>query len=75
MARCNRTRELEVHHRRRDAGNDAANAEVLCQKCHEATSTYGQSGANPPDFDQPTKDWALRRAKNQCECMRTGGCH
>ncbi|MBU2758822.1 HNH endonuclease [Acidithiobacillus sulfurivorans] len=75
MTRCTRTRELEVHHVRRDGGNDIGNAEVLCQACHKATSTYGSPGKSPPPFDQATKERALRRARNQCECTRTGGCH
>lgn len=75
MARCARTRGLDVHHRRRDGGNGLANAEVLCSTCHEATGTYGTPGKSPPPFDQTTKDRALRNAGNQCECTRTGGCH
>ena len=75
MARCTRTRNLEVHHARRDGGNDISNAEVLCQQCHAATSTYGTPGKSPPDFDQATKERALRRADNKCQCTRTGGCH
>ena len=75
MARCTRTRNLEVHHKRRDGGNDLSNAEVLCEPCHEATSTYGVPGSAPPEFIEETKQAALRRAGNQCECTRTGGCH
>ena len=41
MARCTRTRGLEVHHTRRDGGDGLDNAKVLCTPCHEATSTYG----------------------------------
>ncbi len=75
MARCKRTRNLEVHHRRRDGGNDLSNAEVLCGSCHTATSTYGVSGTTPPAFTVATKIAALRRAGDQCECTRSGGCH
>ena len=75
MVRCTKTSGLEIHHMRRDGGNDLGNAEVLCGPCHKATSTYGSSGESPPPFDQQTKDRALRRAGNQCECTRTGGCH
>jgi 5-methylcytosine-specific restriction endonuclease McrA len=75
MARCPHTRELEVHHKRRDGGSDIDNAEVLCQSCHKTTSTYGTSGKSPFPFDQTIKDRALHRAGNQCECTRIGECH
>lgn len=76
MARCTRTRNLEVHHKRRDAGNGLDNAEVLCETCHEkGTATYGLLGPTPPPFAEDTKAMALRRAGNQCECTRTAGCH
>jgi 5-methylcytosine-specific restriction endonuclease McrA len=75
MARCTKKYGLEVHHKRRGGGNGLDNAEVLCQKCHEATITYAEPGKSPPPFDQSTKDKALKRAGNQCECTRTGGCH
>jgi len=75
MARCTRTYGLEVHHKRRDGGNDLSNAEVLCEPCHEETSTYGEPGKTPPEFSYETKDKALQRAGYQCECTRTGGCH
>lgn len=75
MARCTRTRELEVHHKRRDGGNSLANAEVLCKKCHAATSSYGTPGQSPPPFSDQTKLAARIRAGNRCECTRTGGCH
>ena len=75
MARCTRTRGLEVHHKRRDGGNGKDNAEVLCPKCHEATSTYGTGAGSPPPFSEETKKAALKRAENQCECTRTSGCH
>jgi len=74
MSRCNSTENLEVHHKRRDGGNDIGNAEVLCQKCHEQTSTYGTKGKSPPEFSEPTKKEALKKAGNRCECERAG-CH
>ncbi len=70
MARCTRTRGLEVHHIRRDGGNDLSNARVLCPLCHSNTTTYGQPGKSPADFPQDVKDKALKRAGNQCECTR-----
>ncbi|KAF1079141.1 MAG: hypothetical protein GQF41_4554 [Candidatus Rifleibacterium amylolyticum] len=76
MARCAETEDLEVHHIRRDGGNDLSNAEVLCSSCHsQGTTTYGTPGKSPPPFDQTTKDKALKRAGYQCQCARTGGCH
>lgn len=75
MTRCTRTTNLEVHHIRRDGGNGLDNAEVLCPKCHQATSTYGTPGESPPPFDEETKTKALKRAGYQCECTRSGGCH
>jgi 5-methylcytosine-specific restriction endonuclease McrA len=75
MGRCTKTRNLEVHHKRRDGGNDLSNAEVLCGPCHANTSTYGEPCKSPPAFSQDTKDKALKNAGNQCECTRTSGCH
>ena len=75
MARCIETINLEVHHKRRDRGNDLSNAEVLCEPCHNATSTYGTPGRTPPAFTEETINAALRQAGDQCECTRSGGCH
>ena len=75
MARCTRTEEMEVHHIRRDGGNDINNARVLCQKCHEATATYGSDGNSPPPFSAAVKLRAYMRAANQCQCESTSGCH
>lgn len=75
MARCTGTTNLEIHHKRRDGGDDLGNAEVLCQACHSDTSTYGVPGRSPPAFSKATKDSALKRAGNRCECTRSGGCH
>ena len=75
MARCTRKYGLEVHHKRRDGDNSLSNAEVLCKDCHDATASHGTPGTSPPDFEQTTKDKALKNAGNQCECTRTGGCH
>lgn len=75
MARCTRKTDLEVHHKRRDGGNDLNNAEVLCQKCHSATATYGVSGKRPSEFSEQIKEKAREHAGNRCECRRTGGCH
>lgn len=75
MSRCNKTRNLEVHHKRRDGGNGLDNAEVLCQNCHSATSTYGTDGKSPEPFLQQTKDRAFVRAGNRCECTKVSSCH
>lgn len=75
MSRCTRTYGLEVHHIRRDGGNDLSNAKVLCVKCHAATTTFGTPGRSPEPFSQETKDRALRRAGNRCECTSSSGCH
>ena len=75
MARCTRTTNLEVHHKRKDGGNDLSNAEVLCQKCHEATDTFGKQGESPPDFIDVIRLAAIKIVWDQCECTRTGGCH
>ena len=74
MPRCDKTTGLEVHHKRRDGGNELNNAEVLCQECHENTGTYGTPGGSPLDFSEETKKDALRRADNQCECIKDN-CH
>lgn len=70
MARCKNTENLEVHHKRRDGGNELDNAEVLCPSCHKNTSTYGVHGESPPRFSQKTKEDALKRAEYRCECER-----
>ena len=75
MTRCIRKWELEVHHKRRDGGNSLDNAQVLCQTCHERSYSYGVSGQTPPNFSEETKQKALLRAGNRCECISTGGCH
>lgn len=75
MARCSETRNLEVHHKRRDDGSGLDNAEVLCTPCHVATDTFGKPGTTPPEFSDETKGLALKRAGHRCECTRVGGCH
>jgi len=74
MSRCNNTKELEIHHRDRSKGNVIENAQVLCQSCHENTSSYGKEGNSPPAFSIETKEKALARAGNRCECEKDG-CH
>jgi 5-methylcytosine-specific restriction endonuclease McrA len=75
MDRCPRIYGLEVHHKRRDGGNDLSNAQVLCEDCHAATETYGTSAASPPPFSAETKESALWRAGRRCECTSNRGCH
>lgn len=75
MSRCTTKRNLQVHHKRRDGGNGIDNAEVLCPNCHKETSSFGSPGKSPPPFSDDIKQKALKRADNQCECTRTGGCH
>ena len=75
MARCSRTRGLEVHHKRRDGGNGLDNATVLCGPCHAGTTSYGAPGKTPPPFSEETKKEALARAGYRCECRSTSGCH
>lgn len=75
MARCQRKTNLEVHHKRRDGGNELSNAEVLCPECHAVTSTYGVPGPSPSPFSYETKQQALLNANKQCQCTRAGGCH
>ncbi|MDR0539034.1 MAG: hypothetical protein LBG74_00805 [Spirochaetaceae bacterium] len=74
MSRCNSTKNLEIHHKRRDGGNGIGNAQVLCQKCHENTGSYGVRGESPPEFSEQTKAEALKRAEYRCECEKDG-CH
>ena len=74
MSRCIATENLEIHHKRRNGGNDINNAQVLCQSCHENTTTYGKQGESPPDFSSKIKELALKRAMNRCECEKPE-CH
>ncbi|MCF7809595.1 hypothetical protein K9N50_01265 [bacterium] len=64
MARCTRTTNLEVHHKNRAGGNSLGNAQVLCHKCHSMTSSFGATGASPPDFSETTKYLTLSNAGN-----------
>lgn len=75
MGQCTRTTNLEIHHIKRDGGNDISNAQVLCQKCHSATHTYGEPGHSPLDFPADVKKKALENAGNQCQCTSYRGCH
>jgi hypothetical protein len=75
MARCTRTENLEVRHKSRIGGNWLGNAQVLCQKCHEATPDYGVPTPPALDFDDITKARALIMAGNRCQCTSSGGCH
>ena len=76
MARCAKTRDLEVHHKNRAGGDEGIeNAQILCPACHQATATYGTPGKSPPPFSQDVKNRAMRAAGNQCECTKTSGCH
>ncbi|GHT87100.1 hypothetical protein FACS1894137_13710 [Spirochaetia bacterium] len=74
MSRCTATKDLDVHHKRRDGGNDIDNALVLCRACHVNTSTYGKEGKSPPAFSNETRTAVLNRAGNQCECEKKD-CH
>jgi 5-methylcytosine-specific restriction endonuclease McrA len=74
MGRCKATKNLEVHHKRRDGGNGINNAMVLCEDCHINTSTYGTPGNSPPPFSADVKVQALKNAGHQCEC-RKDNCH
>ncbi|MGA9108801.1 MAG: HNH endonuclease [Smithella sp.] len=75
MARCTRTRNLEVHHIRRDGGSGIDNAQVLCPDCHQETSSYGTPGKSPLPFGEEIKQKALKNAGNQCQCTSSRGCH
>ena len=75
MARCAQQHDLKVHRKACDGGKDLGNAKVLCNPCHEATSTYGIPGSTPSPFSDYTKVKALLRAGHQCECTRVSGCH
>ena len=74
--RCKSTTTLQVHHKRVDGGNSLSNAEVLCHDCHCNTDSYGNTGHDsPPPFTPKTREEALTRAGNQCECTRIGCGH
>jgi 5-methylcytosine-specific restriction endonuclease McrA len=76
MARCTRTTNLEVHHKRKDGGNKIDNAMVLCQPCHAKTDSYGKPGDSPADFPEDVKEQAKRNAGYRCECTSDyRGCH
>ena len=68
MARCQRTEQLLVHHKRRDGGNDLDNAVVLCQACCENAPNCGAPGASSPPFSHETRLRAYHWARYQCEC-------
>jgi hypothetical protein len=74
MGRCIAKENLEVHHKNRAAVNSIDTAQVLCQSCHEKTGTYGEEGESPPKFSEATRQEALKRAGNRCECKKPD-CH
>lgn len=74
LGRCRATKQLELHHKNRSAGNDLANAQVLCQHCHERTHSYGRPGKTPPSFPPEVRERAFKRADNRCECVEAD-CH
>jgi len=74
MNRCVSTDRLEVHHKRRDGGNDLNNTQVLCHDCHVNTITYGKEGKSPPEFSEEIKKAAKKRSGFRCEC-RKDNCH
>jgi 5-methylcytosine-specific restriction endonuclease McrA len=75
MARCTRTKNLEVYHKQSRGDNDLRNAKIICETCHTAAPTYSTMGKAPSAFTEETKTAALKRAVNQCECTWSGGCH
>ena len=75
MARCTKTRNLEVHHKNRNGGNGIDNAQVLCPDCHSGTGSYGAPGKTPVPFSEATMKKALEKADHQCQCTSTRGCH
>lgn len=75
MARCTRTRNLEVYHKHRGGDNDLSNTKVICETCHTVAPTYVALGKALPAFTEETKNAALKRTGNQCECTWSGGCH
>lgn len=75
-SRCFNTKDLEVHHKRIDGGNNLDNAMVLCHRCHVNTDSYGDSNhKSPPAFSETTKILALARAGNRCECTKGTCCN
>jgi hypothetical protein len=75
MSRCNRRDDLVVHHKQRGKGNRLSNATVLCRPCLEKTPFYGLSGPTPEPFTEATRQEALRRAGNRCQCKSSRDCH
>ncbi|MCB5230001.1 MAG: hypothetical protein WCX83_02110 [Candidatus Cloacimonas sp.] len=75
MPRCHRTSGLDAYPIRPDGGNAIDNARILCRECYNASIDGGPPVFHAPPFSQATKDGALRRAGNRCECERMGGCH
>ncbi len=75
MSRCERTWDLEVHHKRVDGGNGLNNAMVLCRTCHKNTSSWCDPNHRSPEpFSDSIKKQALERAGNRCECEKGTCC-
>ncbi len=72
MARCEQTEQLQVHHKRRDGGNELDNAVVLCQACLATMSSDDEAGVSSPPFSHETRLRAYHWARYQCECA--SGC-
>ena len=75
MERCKRKKDLQIHHKRVDGGNEINNAQVLCEPCHKATASHSDPNhTSPQPFTQSVKDEALKLAGNQCQCTKGQCC-
>jgi len=74
MNRCISIKELKVHYKRWDGGNDINNAQVLCHACYINTNSYGKEIKSPPEFSNEIKEAAKKRAGYRCECEKED-CH
>jgi 5-methylcytosine-specific restriction endonuclease McrA len=75
MAKCTSEINLEIYLKNSNGENNAANAELLCEKCHAARANDGVSGQTPASLPFDEQSEVIIMAGGQCECTRSGSCH
>lgn len=51
------------------------NIKVYCKACYEALVGKGRPDESIADVSPDTRDRALMRSGNRCECTSSKGCH
>jgi hypothetical protein len=75
MGRCTNTSNLRILHRVKDSGAESGNIKVYCTECYEMLVGKGKPSENVQDVSADTRERALKRAGDRCECTSAAGCH